>query len=165
MPLDPNAASVHPIVTIPSALAIARRATPPRPALRPSHLLPSVCRPAPRRTISFPSRRAWSRDRRHRGFHPAAALHRDRTGHHQRFSLPRDGPSWFHPAAALPRARTSHHHRFSLHRAGPIRAFHQAGPRIVTTRVTERRQDEQPCRWTQTPLRSTLLLRFRLHWQ
>ena len=58
MPLDPNAASVHPIVTIPFALAIARRATPPRPALRPSHLVPSVCRPAPRRTFSFPSRRA-----------------------------------------------------------------------------------------------------------
>ena len=122
IPLDPNAARLQHMVTSPSAAATARRATPPRPALRPSHLLPSVCRPALRRTISFPSRRASPRHRRHRGFHPVAALPRQRSSRHQRFSLPRDGPSWFHPAAALPRARTSHHHRFSLHRDRPIRA-------------------------------------------
>ena len=53
IPLDLNAASVHPIVTIPLALAIARRATPPRLASRPSHSShPSVGQPAVRRTDS-----------------------------------------------------------------------------------------------------------------
>ena len=116
MPLDPNAASVHPIVTIPFALATARRATPPRLALRPSHLLPSVCRPAPRRTISFPSRRALPRDRRHRGCHPAEALHRDRIGHHQRFGLPRNEPFGSITPNACPDDRTRHHLRSGLPR-------------------------------------------------
>ena len=136
IPLEPNAARLQHMVTSPLAAATAQYTTPPRLALQPSHLLPSVARPTPRRTILFPFRRASPRHRRHRGVHPAAALPRQRSSRHQRFSLPRDGPSCFHPAAALHRARTSHHHRFSLHGDGPIRAFHQAGPRIVTTKLT-----------------------------
>ena len=107
IPLDLNAASVHPIVTIPWALAIARRATPPRLASRPSHLAPSVGQPAPRRTILFPCRRALPGDRRHRGFHPAEALPRERTGHHRRPGLPRDGTSCFHHAERRPATEPS----------------------------------------------------------
>ncbi len=105
-PLDLNAASVHPIVTIPWALAIARRATPPRLGPRPSHLVPSVGQPAPRRTSLFPCRRAMPGDRRHRGFHPAEALPRERTGHH-RPGLPRDGTSCFHHADHRPATQPS----------------------------------------------------------
>ncbi len=107
IPLDLNAASVHPIVTIPWALAIAPRATPPRLAPRPSHLAPSVGQPAPRRTILFPCRRALPGDRCHRGFHPAEALPRERTGHHRRPGLPRDGTSCFHHADRRPATEPS----------------------------------------------------------
>ncbi len=107
IPLDLNAASVHPIVTIPLALAIARRATPPRLAPRPSHLAPSVGQPAPRRTILFPCRRALPGDRCHRGFHPAEALPRERTGHHRCPGLPRDGTSCFHHAERRPATEPS----------------------------------------------------------
>ena len=87
-----------------SALA---RATPPRLAPRRSHLVPSVGQPAPRRTILFPCRRALPGDRCHRGFHPAEAFPRERTGHHRCPGLPRDGTSCFHHADRRPATEPS----------------------------------------------------------
>jgi hypothetical protein len=140
MPLDPTAASVHPMVTIPFALATAQRTTPRRLALQPSHLLPSAA--------------GQPRDGPFR-FHPAEP--RPATGaigaSTPRRLCPANGPVTIRDSAstATDPSRLPSRCGFAPRRdqsPSPIQPAprrthsgrHQAGPRIVTTRVTERRR-------------------------
>jgi len=105
--VTPRPPRVHPMVTIPSAAATARPATPPEATPRPRRFVPSVYTPAPRRAISLPRRRAPPRKRRHSAFHPADRLPRDRMAYHRRPGLPRAEPSRFHHAERRPATEPS----------------------------------------------------------